>query len=157
MLKPLMVMSALIMFELSPVPAPLGWLQEQTPAPAPLPSTAPTPTVTPGAKNPVKPTAESQARAKKLYTYDCQMCHNANGDGKSDLAKDMALTMSDLSVPSTLAPMTDQQIFELIKTGKGKMPGEGDRAKTDELWNLVIYVRGLSKEHAPEAAPKPTE
>ena len=157
MLKPLLILSSVILFAVSPTTNPLGWLQEPAPAPTALPPTVPTPTVTPGIKNPVKPTAESQARAKKLYTYDCQMCHNANGDGKSDLAKDMALTMSDLSVPATLAPMTDQQIYELINTGKGKMPGEAGRAKPDELWNLVIYVRNLSKEHAPEAAPKASE
>jgi hypothetical protein len=35
------------------------------------------------------------------------------------------------------------------------MPAEGvGRAKDDELWNLVIYIRGLSKNH-PAEAPKP--
>lgn len=110
----------------------------------------------PDVKNPVKPTPESQARAKKQYSYDCLLCHGDKGDGKTDLAKDMGLTMSDLTNPATLASMSDQQIFNLIKSGKGKMPGEEGRAKTDELWNLVIYIRSLSKPGAGEVA-KPAE
>jgi mono/diheme cytochrome c family protein len=41
--------------------------------------------------------------------------------------------------------MPDGELFYVIKNGKGKMPGEGDRAKDDDIWNLVIYVRGLAK------------
>lgn len=107
------------------------------------PAAAPTP---PGTKNPVKPTADSQAKAKKVYGYDCEMCHNANGDGKSDLAKDMSLTLTDLSDPKTLGEKSDGELFDIIKNGKGKMPAEdGARAKPDDIWNLVIYVRSLAK------------
>lgn len=110
---------------------------------APAAAVAPTP---PGTKNPVKPTAESQAKAKKMYGYDCEMCHGATGDGKTDLAKDMGLTLTDLTDPKTLSDKPDAELYDLIKNGKGKMPGEdGPRAKPDDLWNLVIYVRGLAK------------
>ena len=27
----------------------------------------------------------------------------------------------------------------------GQMPAEGDRAKTDDLWNMVVLVRSFSK------------
>src|SRR6202140_423169 len=36
--------------------------------------------------NPVKPNQESLARGKKLYGYDCAMCHGKDGDGKGDMA-----------------------------------------------------------------------
>ena len=35
----------------------------------------------------MKPTAASQEKAKKMYNVDCAVCHNQNGDGKTDLAK----------------------------------------------------------------------
>ena len=60
--------------------------------------------------NPVKPTAESLAKGKKLYGYDCAMCHGKDGDGKGD-----------------------------------DMPPEGDRAKDDDIWNMVNYIRSLAK------------
>ena len=39
--------------------------------------------------NPVKATAESLAKGKKLYGFDCAMCHGDNGDGKGDMATDI--------------------------------------------------------------------
>ena len=95
--------------------------------------------------NPVKPTPESQAHAKKQYGYDCEMCHGATGDGKTDLAKDMKLALTDLTNPKTLEGKTDGEIFDLIKNGKGQMTGEGSRMKDEDAWNLVIYVRSLAK------------
>jgi mono/diheme cytochrome c family protein len=41
--------------------------------------------------------------------------------------------------------VSDGEIFYIIKNGKGQMSGEGDRAKPDDIWNLVIYVRSLAK------------
>ena len=41
--------------------------------------------------------------------------------------------------------MTDGQLYDIILKGKGQMPGEEGRAKPDDVWNLVIFVRNLSK------------
>jgi mono/diheme cytochrome c family protein len=95
--------------------------------------------------NPVKPTPESQAHIKKVYGYDCAMCHGENGNGKGDLVRDMKLTLKDYTDPAALKDLSDGQIFYIIKNGKGQMPGEGDRAKPEDLWNMVIYVRSFAK------------
>ena len=95
--------------------------------------------------NPVKPTAEGKAHATKMYGYDCAMCHGANGDGKGDLAVQQKLEMKDWSNPAALATKTDGELFYIIKNGDGAMPAEGDRAKTDDLWNMVVLVRSFSK------------
>lgn len=131
MLKLLIVLPAALLFALLP--------QEPPAADKPMPADAATLT------NPVKPTQESQAHAKMMFGIDCAMCHGANGNGKGDLVEDMHLTMKDLTDPDSLKGMPDGELFYLIKNGKGKMPGEGDRAKDDDIWNLVIYVRGLAK------------
>jgi mono/diheme cytochrome c family protein len=108
--------------------------------------------------NPVKPTAASLAQAKKTYGYDCAMCHGADGDGKGDLAVEMKLKLPDYRDPSTLKDVTDGEMFYIIKNGKktdkGEMPSEGDRAKPDEIWNLVIYIRSLARKEPP-AKEKP--
>jgi mono/diheme cytochrome c family protein len=95
--------------------------------------------------NPVKRTAESQAKARKMYGYDCSMCHGEKGDGKGDLVADMKLVLKDYTDPAALKDVSDGEIFSIIKNGKGQMSGEGDRAKPDDIWNLVIYVRSLAK------------
>ncbi len=96
--------------------------------------------------NPVRATAESQAHAKLMYGIDCAMCHGEHGDGKGDVVADMKLSMKDWTAsPSVLDGMKDGEIFSTIKNGKDRMPPEGARAKDDDLWNLVIYVRSLGK------------
>ena len=106
-------------------------------------------------KNPVKPTAESQAKAKELYSIDCAMCHNDNGNGKSDLAGSMGLNLPDLTDPKTLESKSDADLFALLRNGKDKMPGEdAGRAKDNDVWNLVIYVRNFAKTQTAAAPAK---
>ena len=107
--------------------------------------------------NPVKMTADSVARGKKQYGYDCAMCHGKTGDGKGDVAVDMKLTMTDFSNPMALKSKTDGELFYVIKTGRGQMPPEGDRGNPKLIWDMVNYVRWLSNQKAeldPEEKPK---
>jgi mono/diheme cytochrome c family protein len=94
--------------------------------------------------NPVKPGPESLAKGKKLYGYDCAMCHGKDGDGKGDMASDMK-NVTDFTQPDALKNRTDGELFYIIRTGKGEMPAEGDRAKDDDIWNMVNYVRSLAR------------
>ncbi len=103
----------------------------------------------PAGQNPVKPTPESQARAKNVYQIDCAMCHGDNGNGKTDLATSMSLTLNDWTDPKSLADKSDAELFKIIREGKDKMPPEdASRAKDDDVWNLVIYIRSFSKPQA---------
>jgi mono/diheme cytochrome c family protein len=94
--------------------------------------------------NPVRPTAESLAKGKKLYGYDCAMCHGEKGDGKGDMASDIK-NVTDFTKPDALKDRTDGELFYVIRNGKGDMPPEGDRAKDSDVWNMVNYVRSLAK------------
>ena len=127
-----------------------GQQDQPPPKPAPVaPYTIPVDAVR--QVNPVKVTPESIAQGKKWYGYDCAMCHGAAGDGKGDVAADMKLKVGDFTDPPTLKARTDGELFYIIKFGKGEMPPEGARVKTNELWDLVNYVRSLAKPKAPPA------
>jgi mono/diheme cytochrome c family protein len=130
---------------LSTVAAPSQGTQQQAPAASPAAPAAIPPEAL-NQVNPVKPTGESLARAKKIYGYDCAMCHGVDGSGNGDLAKDMKLKMADYRDPATLKGKTDGELFYIIKNGEGQMPGEGERAKPDETWNLVLYLRSFAKQ-----------
>jgi len=95
--------------------------------------------------NPVKPNAESLARGKRQFGFDCAMCHGKNGDGTGDVAADLKLKMRNHTDPATLKDMTDGELFYIIKKGKNEMPPEGDRVKNDEIWDMVNYVRSFAK------------
>ena len=135
MLKPLLFVSAVAIFGIAVFFAPATISQEAAPAPAPV------------QKSPVKPTEKSQARAKEIYSVDCALCHGDKGDGKTDLARDMQLKLDDWTDPKTLADKPDAALFNTIRNGNDKMPPEVEgRAKDDEVWNLIHYIRSLSKQ-----------
>jgi cytochrome c5 len=115
------------------------------PAPAPAPAAAAQSSTL---VNPVKPTAASQAQARKTYGYDCAMCHGEKGDGKGDIAVSEGVVLTDYTKPDALKNYSDGDLFLIIRNGKGKMPQEGDRASDDAIWNLVIYLRSMSKKPA---------
>jgi mono/diheme cytochrome c family protein len=95
--------------------------------------------------NPVKATPEVLAASKKIFGYDCAMCHGEAGDGKGDLVESMKLSMKDWRQTTVVSEMSDGDIFDLIIKGKDKMVGEGDRLAAPKVWGLVHYVRSLSK------------
>ena len=103
-------------------------------------------------KDPIAPTPENLAEAKKFFGYDCAMCHGAAGDGKGDLAASMGLKVNDWRDSTRLAALSDGEIFELIVKGKGRMIGEGDRYPAQIVWELVNYVRAFGKKDSTAAA-----
>ncbi len=138
MLKPFLFLSAVVLFVIAPTPNPTfaagGAAQDN---------------------NPAKSNAASRERAKKLYAVDCAICHGENGNGKTDLATSMNVTLADWTDPKSLATTQDKELFDAIRKGKGeKMPAEdASRAKDDDVWGLVYYIRGFSK--GQPAAPAP--
>lgn len=125
----------------------------------PAPVGSPNPQKESGAA-PEKPGGVS-ARVKQIYKFDCAMCHGETGDGKTDLGHNLGVT-NDLSDPKTLASMSDQQLYDVIRKGKDKMPPEdAPRATDEQIRGLVIYIRTFAKDHpaapatTPEAAPAP--
>ncbi len=105
--------------------------------------------------------ADTLEKGKKLYEMDCALCHGEKGMGNTDIAKEMKLDIPAYGDPKAVASMTDQQIFDLIRKGKDKMPPEAEaRAKDDEVHALVAYVRQLAKDNpatTPAAPAAPAE
>jgi mono/diheme cytochrome c family protein len=95
--------------------------------------------------NPVKPTAVGLAHARKMYGYDCAMCHGENGNGQGELAVQLKMDLKDWTNPAALQGRTDGELFYIIKNGQGQMSAEGDRAKPEDLWNMVVMVRSFAK------------
>lgn len=158
MLKSLVLVLAAMLLAITPASVSGRVAQEAAPAQAAAPAAqAPAPVkgpMAPNAKNPVTPTAVSLAEAKTVYNRDCALCHGNNGNGKTDLATSMQLTMGDWTDPKTLAGQQDGELFNRIRVGDSKMPGEdAGRAKDAIVWNMIYYIRNFSKVQA--AAPVP--
>ena len=116
----------------------------QQAADAPKPTVdAPIPAADAAKVNPVKATPVSIARARKVYGYDCAVCHGANGNGKGELSASMNL--KDYTDPAALRDLTDGQLFYIIQNGRGQMSGEAGRQNEQEIWNMVLLVRSFSR------------
>jgi len=93
--------------------------------------------------------AQAMAKAKQVYNIDCALCHGETGDGKTDVAKSMDLTLLDWTDVKTLSDRQDSELFNIIRNGKGKMPSEAPGRATDaEVKNMILYIRSFGKESA---------
>lgn len=106
-------------------------------------------------ENPAKADSASIAAGRRLFQTQCVMCHGRNGDGKGDLAEPMQLTMRDYRDADALKDFTDGELFYILTKGKGKMPGEEERMKPEQRWNMINYIRSLAKKEPPEKEEKP--
>ena len=87
-----------------------------------------------------------QARSVEIYRRDCRVCHGENGDGKTDILRDRDLNMPDWTERSRLIGRPDQQLFNMIRFGRGQMPAESmGRADDVEVRGLIRYIRSMGK------------
>lgn len=96
-----------------------------------------------------RPKIAEAYRAKEIYRRDCQVCHGANGDGKTDILRDRDLNLPDWTDSTSLDGHADQQLFNVIRFGRGKMPAESaGRADDGEVRGLIQYIRTMARNEA---------
>ncbi len=122
--------------------------QENKQAPPPAASEFKVPPDEAKRENPVKPTPASIADGKHIFSTQCIMCHGKDADGQGELAVEMKLKLKDYRDPAALKDMTDGELLYFIKKGKGDMPGQEDRMKPEQCWNLVNYIRSIPRKDA---------
>ena len=85
----------------------------------------------------------AQTSGEATYKAKCQSCHGAQGVPNPGIAKAMGVKpASDPSVKS----LSEAQMITDTTNGKGKMPAEAEgRAPNDVVWNLISYIRNMSK------------
>jgi len=97
-------------------------------------------------KNPVPPTPESIADGKRVYQRYCASCHGANAEGGA--GNDLIPAAPDLTDREWKHGSSDGEIFSVIKNGvppELNMVPFGDQISDTEIWNVVNYLRSLSK------------
>ncbi len=96
-------------------------------------------------KNPNAPTQDSIAAGQKIYSKTCALCHGKSGDADGPAVIELNIHPARLSDPQLLETESDGSLFWKITTGKKPMPAYGKRLSETDRWNLVNYVRTLSK------------
>lgn len=95
-------------------------------------------------QNPIPSTNESLSEGKKLFDYNCVVCHGPQGKGDGIIVKKgLGFYPVNLAGPATVA-RTDGFIYAYIRFGgKVLMPGYSENISQDGAWHVVNYVRKL--------------
>jgi mono/diheme cytochrome c family protein len=95
-------------------------------------------------KNPVAANESSLAAGQKIYLKTCAMCHGKTGDADGPAVIELNIHPAKLTDPK-VSTESDGSLFWKVTTGKKPMPAYGKRISETDRWNLVNYVRTLSK------------
>jgi cytochrome c6 len=86
--------------------------------------------------------ARANDAGAQLYKTKCAACHGADGKGETAVGK--ANKVPDLGSAEVQA-QSDADLAAIISTGKGKMPAYGKSLKSEQIKDLVAYIRTLKK------------
>ena len=76
------------------------------------------------------------------YKAKCQMCHAADGSGKTPAGEKMGA--HDLRAPDVVKE-TDAQMIDITSKGKNKMPAFAGKLTDAQIKDVVGYIRELQK------------
>lgn len=95
-------------------------------------------------KNPSPLTPESLKDTYEHWNEHCALCHGSNGDGDSDIGKNLYPKTPDMK-SSEVQAMSDGELFYIITNGVRftGMPAWGDEHSAEETWQLVSFIRKL--------------
>jgi mono/diheme cytochrome c family protein len=78
----------------------------------------------------------------ETFKAKCAACHGADGTGSTAAGK--AMKVRDLTSADVQA-QTDDQLYDIIAKGKGKMPAYGNSLGADKCKELIAFIRTLKK------------
>ena len=94
---------------------------------------------------PVEASQESIERGEIIYSQYCFVCHGEKGKGDGPAAE-----FSKKNIPSltsqNIQNITDKALFYRITAGSSLMPVFGGFMTKEDVWNIVNYIRVLSKD-----------
>ena len=96
-------------------------------------------------ENPVEPTRESLVAGRQRYVFLCRQCHGNRGAGDGDMSHAGGIP-SDFTDDVWTYGASDGEIFTVIKEGvTADMQGYGNQLRDEDIWNLVNYIKSLSR------------
>lgn len=89
---------------------------------------------------------------QKLFQTYCYVCHGPKGQGDGIAARNLQTKPRNLTDHRVMSKLTDEQLFDAIRhRGSGAhgslaMPDWGEHLQTQAIWDLIAYVRTLSRQ-----------
>src|ERR1700736_4188903 len=104
-------------------------------------------------KNPVPVNPESLAVGSQLFHENCAPCHGETGKGDGDTGKIIKKKPANFTDAKLMSEETDGSLFWKMSEGRGPMPSWKDELLDKERWQLVNYIRKLTKDAAAANPP----
>jgi mono/diheme cytochrome c family protein len=104
-------------------------------------------------KNPLAGDKSGLADAKTLYINNCAPCHGDKGKGDGPAAIALDPKPADHS-SAVVQSETDGSLFWKISEGRNSMPSYKKTLTDKQRWELVNYIRTLSKGQGKTGLPK---
>ena len=99
----------------------------------------------PALENPIEATRESLVAGRQRYVFLCRQCHGNRGAGDGDMSHAGGIP-SDFTDDVWTYGASDGEIFTVIKEGvTADMQGYGNQLRDEDIWNLVNYIKSLSR------------
>jgi len=95
--------------------------------------------------NPLAPSEADLPRARALYLDKCAECHGEGGKGDGNQAKMYDPAPTNLTDPERLKGQSDGELFYRISEGHRPMPAFKKRFTEEQRWQLVLFIRSLSR------------
>jgi len=103
-----------------------------------------TPKVNQDVKNPIPVDKTALTEGKALYTTNCAPCHGDKGRGDGPAAAALNPKPADHS-SATVQNETDGSLFWKLTQGRNPMPSYQKILTDKQRWELISYIRTLSK------------
>ena len=106
---------------------------------------------------PLPITRELLERGQKRFEITCSACHGVLGDGRSLVARNMALRPPPSLHARRLQDAPPGAIFRVISQGYGLMPALAAEIPPEERWAAIAYLRALQLSQSAPVALAPPE
>jgi len=103
---------------------------------------------------PVTVSRSLAVRGRRHYDSFCGACHGVLGDGRTVVARHMGRPPRSLHEPRVQG-LSDGQLFSVVSSGYGFMPGYAAELEPVERWAVVLYVRALQRSQNAELDAMP--
>tara|TARA_A100001015_G_scaffold271376_1_gene324897 strand:+ start:1142 stop:1675 length:534 start_codon:yes stop_codon:yes gene_type:complete len=90
---------------------------------------------------------------QKNYNIYCAACHTKTGNGTKSIISQNGWVVSNILEDITVNK-SDNELYTIIHNGIRSMPGYGKKLSSQEVWEVVIYVRALQNMNSATAYEK---
>jgi mono/diheme cytochrome c family protein len=98
------------------------------------------------ARNPIPRSRQSIERGAHLFHQYCEACHGAGGSGDGPAAASLPARPEDLARIAPPPYFPDGVVAYRIANGDGVMPAWKTVLSTDDMWDLINFIRSLHRQ-----------